>query len=220
MDVTPAEMGDFMGHYVPWRATRIREIVRHFGQDWFPGKRILELGCGYGHLGMFLSCLGADVTFSDGRQNHLDEIKDVPRDRIILANIENEWPFEGHWDLILHQGLLYHLMDMSFGLEKAFECCDHMALESETLDSKNVDATKVQNEPGVVHSALDHQSLRRTPTHIENELLRIGFRFDRCLDPRLNSGEHIYDWTPKCDNISFAGKRRWWWCWRADNGAS
>ncbi len=167
----PDEVCYFMGHYVPWRRSRLRVLVRYFGRDWFRDKRILELGCGYGHMGMCLAYLGADVTFSDARQDHLDNLAEfwptVPDDRIICANLEREWPFKGHWDLILHQGLLYHLHKWEFGLERAAKCCDNMVLECETLDSNNPSQLKVQMEDSKrMHSAVGGKSHRVPATRI------------------------------------------------------
>jgi len=219
---SPDEVCYFMGHYVPWRRTRLKAIVRHFGRGWFRDKRILELGCGYGHMGISLAYLGANVTFSDARQKHLDNLAEfwptVPDEQLICANLEREWPFKGHWDLILHQGLLYHLTNWQFGLEKAVKCCDHMALECETLDAANPSATKIQLENEErMHSSIDGKSERVPAARIETELAKVGFKFKLCLDERLNTTRHNYTWKPRNNKLSTAMQRRWWWCWTGGN---
>lgn len=211
-----------MGHYVPWRRTRLRVIVSHFGRGWFRDKRILELGCGYGHMGISLSYLGAEVTFTDARQSHLDELAEfwptVPHDRIVRANLEKEWPFEGHWDLILHQGLLYHLTNWAFSLERAAKCCDHMALECETLDAKDPSRIKIIKEnPDRMHSAFGGKSHRVPASRIEEELDRVGFSHELFLSEELNTTMHNYTWEPKNNMLSTAMQRRWWWCWRGES---
>lgn len=215
----PDEESYFLGHYVEWRRVRLNAIVRHYGWRWFPGKRILELGCGHGHLGINLAMLGAEVTFSDGRQKHLHEIKllwpVIPEERFICANLEREWPFKGHWDMILHQGLLYHLEDWEFGLRKAAECCDHMVLESETLDSDDLNARNVVEEnKQAMHSAVDGTCVQVPAVRIEAALTEFGFSYQRHLDPAMNTGYHRYTWPVRNTGQSRAHTRRFWWCWR------
>ena len=221
----PNEESYFLGHYVPWRKARIAVLINRFGREWFPGKRILELGCGYGHIGINLAMLGADVTFSDGRQKHLTEIADVwpviDPEKLVCANMEDEWPFEGHWDLILHQGLLYHLKRWQFSLYEASLCCDHMVLETEVLDSSLVTAVKpIKENPEAMHSAIDGWSIRVPPSAIERSLSDFGFQHERCTNRRLNTTKHNYSWEVANSGRSFAQTRRWWWCWRGNHGPS
>lgn len=221
----PNEETYFLGHYVPWREVRLKVLIDYYGREWFKEKRILELGCGYGHIGINFAMLGADVTFSDGRQKHLDEIGAVwpviPPERLIIANMEDEWPFEGHWDLILHQGLLYHLAKWQFSLYEASLCCDHLVLESEVLDSDDRKATKKVNEdPDKMHSSINGLSIRVPQVAIEESLSAFGFRHKLCEDSRLNSSRHNYTWSIENTGRSFAQTRRWWWCWRGEDGTS
>ena len=221
----PEELAYFLGHYVPWRKARLTVLVDHYGREWFTGKRVLELGCGYGHMGISLAMLGADVTFSDGRRGHLDWIVKnwplIPSDKLIKADLESEWPFEGHWDLILHQGLLYHLTNWSFGLRMAAQFCDRMTLETETLDTDVLlGHKKISEDPEKMQSALSGKSVRVPAVRIEAALDEVGLRHQMCLDTRLNSGRHKYVWPVENSGKSFAGTRRWWWCWRDGHGPS
>ncbi len=221
----PDEPSYFLGHYVEWRRVRLHAIVEHYGLEWFPGKRILELGCAQGHLGISLAMLGAEVTFSDGRQEHLDEIQAlwplIPEERIICANLEREWPFEGHWDMVLHQGLLYHLEHWGFGLQRASECCDHMVLETETLDSNDPTARKIVEEnKEAMHSAVDGTTIKVPAAGIEAKLTAIGFEYEMHLDEAMNTGYHRYVWKVRNTGQSCANTRRFWWCWRDDHGST
>ncbi|ENM5767889.1 class I SAM-dependent methyltransferase [Vibrio mimicus] len=129
---------NFSDHYIPWREKRVTEIIRHFSPLWFRGKKILELGCGYGEVGKNFEGLGAVVTYCDARQEHLDVIlKHRPHCKVVKADINNEWPFEEKFDLIVHMGVLYHLDNMSFSIAKAMESAYHIVLETEVCDSND-----------------------------------------------------------------------------------
>ena len=65
----------FGGHYEEWRETRIAKLISIFGEDFFKGKDILELGCGFGEIGEKFIELGSAVTLCDARREHLDEVK-------------------------------------------------------------------------------------------------------------------------------------------------
>jgi 2-polyprenyl-3-methyl-5-hydroxy-6-metoxy-1,4-benzoquinol methylase len=101
----------FSDHYEYWRAKRVVAIVEYYGQEWFKGKKILELGCGFGDIGKVFKSLGAEVVFAEGRKENCEVLmRKFPNDRIYQINLENEWPFQKErFDLILHMGVLYHL---------------------------------------------------------------------------------------------------------------
>ncbi|TXJ11000.1 hypothetical protein [Brachyspira aalborgi] len=65
----------FQDHYEYWRAKRIVAIVEHYGENFFKGKKILELGCGYGDIGKVLISIGAEVIFCEGREEHINILK-------------------------------------------------------------------------------------------------------------------------------------------------
>lgn len=41
----------FSDHYNNWTNSRINGINKYIGSEYFAGKRLLELGCGYAHIG-------------------------------------------------------------------------------------------------------------------------------------------------------------------------
>ncbi len=215
-------MDDFLGHYVEWRQARLNAMVEHYGRNWFLGKRILELGCGHGYMGINLALLGADVTFSDGRQKHLDEIARhwpcIHPAKLVHANLEHEWPFNGPWDMILHQGLLYHLFNWKHSLLQSAMNCEHLVLESEVLDSDNPqDEQHVMENARALDQALEGNCLKVTSSAIEDFLLQCDMRFDRDQNPVLDIGEHRYSWKPRNSKRSSSKTRRWWWCWKEVN---
>ncbi len=65
----------FLGHYVDWRTKRIAKLISIFGKEFFNGKDVLELGCGFGDIGEQFVKLGSNVMFCDGRQEFLLNVK-------------------------------------------------------------------------------------------------------------------------------------------------
>ena len=60
------------GHYEGWRHTRITKLVSLLGgEEWFKGKTVLELACGFGHTSELISEWGAIVTLTEGRKPHV-----------------------------------------------------------------------------------------------------------------------------------------------------
>ena len=72
----------FGGFFNEWRIKRVDKLINIFGLEWFKGKKILEMGCGYGNIGLYLESLGSIVHFSDARKEVLDKIK-------IMATLED-----------------------------------------------------------------------------------------------------------------------------------
>lgn len=57
--------------YANWTLVRTKKLISILGKSWFPGKSILDVGCGHGNNGMRLAALGARVTYTDGRPEYV-----------------------------------------------------------------------------------------------------------------------------------------------------
>ncbi|MCI8285826.1 MAG: class I SAM-dependent methyltransferase [Firmicutes bacterium] len=210
----------FTDHYEYWRAKRITAIVEHFGEGWFKGKKILELGCGYGDIGYVFMSLGAEVIFAEGRAENCDYLRRrFPNNQVYCMNCENEWPFaeDIHFDLVLHMGLLYHLDSIWFVLDKACLCSDYMVLETEVSDSNDENyILKIdENIEGWDQSLIGHGS-RPSANYIEKHLESIGWKYERVTDSRCNAHFHIYDWEVENSGTWRDGLRRFWFCKKGD----
>lgn len=208
----------FTGHYEYWRAKRVTAIVEYYGENWFKGKKILELGCGYGDIGYIFMTLGADVVFAEGRSENINCLRRrFPNGRIYQMNAENEWPFaeDENFDLILHMGLLYHLDNIWFLLD---QCCKHtenIVLETEVADTDDEDFILKINEPdNGWDQSLDGRGTRPSGACIEKHLNEQGFLFERVCDSRCNALFHRYDWKIQNTGTWENGLRRFWFCKR------
>lgn len=204
--------GRFRGHYNLWQEKRVTAIIEYFNPLWFKGKKILELGCGYGDIGAAFTALGANVTCSDARAEHLEVLKrKYPHIKTIQANIENEWPFEEKYDLILHLGVLYHLNDINFSLERSVKYADHLILETEVCDSDDHDTMlKVEEDKNSYDQSFTGHGSRPSASYIEQFIKNLGASFERVNGNQCNSLFHQYNWTVQGSGEWRHGLRRFW----------
>ena len=206
----------FTGHYELWRLRRINCIVNHYGDDWFKGKNILELGAGYGDIGYFFSTLGAEVTFVEGRREHCDIIRRrYPQSKVYEMNCENEWAFSEnvHFDLVLHMGLLYHLDNFLFVLDHCLKCADNLVLETEVCDSDDENfILKIQENAQGWDQSLIGAGTRPSAGYIEEHLRKMGWSYERVNDTSCNASFHKYDWNVTNTMTWQNGMRRLWFC--------
>lgn len=208
----------FEGHYREWRLKRIAAIVEWYGNAWFRGRRILELGAGHGDIGAFFWALGADVTFAEGRPEHVAEIRArfplLPPSRVVLMDAEQGIPIDGPFDLILHLGLLYHLNDWRRSVDDASRLGTFMVLESEVCDSDDPSVEAKINEQDSYDQALHGRGSRPSAEMLEAALRRAGWQSQRLRDNRCNANMHVYDWPVQNTGSCRNGQRRWWFCGR------
>ena len=203
----------FDNHYINWRASRMNGIKKFISPEYFKSKKLLELGCGYADIGNMFYELGANVTSSDGRKEHLDVVKNrYPYINTLLIDCDN-FSIEDKYDIILHWGLLYHLKEIEIHLEKVSQKCDILLLETEVSDSDDKNFYISTNEEGH-DQALNNMGIRPSQYYIEKILEKNGFQFKLINDSILNSDFHCYDWEISNSNTWRHGLRRFWICWK------
>lgn len=199
--------------YEDWYNKRVQKIINIFGQDWFAGKKILELGAAHGDIGFSFSKLGAEVTFTDLRQENLDSIDEKlktvdARYKVKLLNQEQKYQFDEKFDLTLHLGTLYHIKNWKQDLECALETSNLMILETSVCSSSLPDH---QIRSGISENATMRRYCGETPKlsafcqeSVEAHLNKIGCKFVRFDNSELNSNvswnskylcRHVYDWN-------------------------
>ena len=213
----------FDGHYYDWRAKRITAIVDHYGPAFFRPCRLLELGAGYGDIGIFFRCLGADVTFADARREHLEVIRErypsVSEANCIVYNAEHHWPFRGTFDLILNMGMIYHTDYWERSIVSSCMAADQVVIETEVSDSDDETHVLKVEEDGY-DQAFSGTGSRPSPAAVEKVLRDCGFGFVRITDDRCNSDIHRYDWIPTNSGACTDGQRAFWFAHRVEDGGS
>jgi trans-aconitate methyltransferase len=203
------ETQQFQGHYIEWRAKRLAAIIDYYKPGFFLGKTVLEVGCGHGDIGGTLARLGATVTCSDARAEHLAVAKvRFPDIKTVIADLDREWP-SGVYDLTIHMGVLYHIRDYRSALRRACENCHKMVLETEVADSDDPSYELSTAEYGF-DQAMNGVGVRPSATGIESVLKDCGLTYTRISDSRCNSGYHEYDWSVTNSGQWRHGLRRFW----------
>lgn len=201
----------FDRHYINWRETRISKILDLYNKDFFDQKNILELGCGLGDVGSRFIDFGANVTFAEGRPDHVEILKEKFSNNTVINLNQNEmWDLKKKFDIVIHWGVLYHLDNWKEDLECALKHSDLIFLESEVSDSDDENFEIKVSEVDGYDQALDGIGSRPSANNIEKVITEKGFRFARHDDSNLNSSFHIYDWKVKNTNTWKNGLRRFW----------
>lgn len=215
------ETHPFDNCYNRWRETRMNKLISLFGEDW-SGKKVLELACAYGNIGLHLKSLGADVTFADARQNHLDIVlsKD-PTAKTLLIDQDTDWQINQQFDIVLHFGVLYHLDNWRRDLSNAILHTKILVLESAVVDSDKEYEYKLFEEDEDGENAFNSIGTMVSAVTIENHLQGLNCTLRRFDDEDLNTNWFNYTWktsNPDLSNIAISsyedkplyGGRRFW----------
>jgi hypothetical protein len=208
--------------YEDWTNKRVKRLIDIFGKSWFKGKTVLELGSAHGDIGIELLKLGADVTFTDVRNEHLESIVNRLRDmnfspKVCRINQNESYDLLATFDLILHIGVLYHVENWQQDLECALKHSNTMILESAVHPSPSL------KHPIYGPYECDNPSL--TEEGIEEHLTNLGCKFLRFDILELDSighwlttdvrDNHHYSWNQNnVNNSQHYGEvnhyRRYW----------
>ena len=205
----------FRGHYDEWNQRRLALLEARFGRDWFRGKRVLELGCGHSIIGQALAEWGAKVTAVDGREEHLAVVKrSAPHVHTVQADLNRQWPLEGKFDLILNLGVLYHLEQIQFLLDRCFQNAERVVLETEVLDTLAESCLSVDEDKNLYDQSLTGKGSRPSAAYLERLFDEAGFYALRLASDVCNTtGEglqHVYDWPCSESQQWRHGRRRLW----------
>lgn len=212
----------FGGNYNHSRLLRICKLEQIFGHDWFKGKSILELGCGYGNVGLYFKDLGADVTFADARQEFLDVVKSKDSSaNTLLIDQDKEWNLAKQFDLVIHWGVLYNLNNWQQDLQCTLKHSKFLSLESAVnkydydIEFKIVDFDYGKEHIGCFNNMGTLPSISK----IENELTGNIKRYDDadlncsfakytliCNDKTMSNIIKIKSWN---QNDVYGGRKFW-----------
>jgi SAM-dependent methyltransferase len=202
----------FAWHYDSWIQSRVQVIEAHFGRQWFAGKSLLELGCGYAAIGEHFHRLGAQVTCVEARAEHVEHVRQhKPFLHVVQHDLDApHWPFSDDYDLILHTGVLYHLRRYKDNLLQCLQSSEFLFLETEVLDSSADEVLFVQEDQTGYDQALNGIGCRPSASHLENLIGQQRGTFERCFTANLNAGYHVYDWNLTDSKTWQHGLRRAW----------
>ncbi len=203
--------------YAHWRVNRINMMLKLYGQDWFTGKRILELGSGLSDIGAFFADLGAEVLCLEGREDTAAfarlKHRNVERLKIEVQDLERDFARFGKFDLIIHFGLLYHIPEVEAHLRRCFGMCDEMVLETVVCDSNDPSRLElVPERADVIEEAMHGMGSRPSPAYVERIAQEAGFAPEMIKSADLNVGDQfVYDWEAKNDGDLGGWRNRRFW---------
>ncbi len=221
----------FGGVFNDWRVKRVKKLEYILSRDWLKGKNVLELGCGYGNVGLYLKSLGSNVTFADARQEALDVVKQKdPEANTVILNQEEKWFLGRRFDLVLHFGLLYNLDNWEQDLECTIQHAGFVALETAVSRYAGPFTAKIvaPNYPHKLYGPYSGRGTLVSSVNIEHVFNRLGADYHRYDHKDLNLNDkwsdYCYDWpeepgpfeqfegTPVVDSWDsiFLGGRRFW----------
>ena len=212
----------FGRNYNHSRLLRVCKLEQVLGHAWFKGKSILELGCGYGNVGLYFKDLGADVTFVDARQEFLDVVKSKDSSaNTILIDQDKEWDLGKQFDLVIHWGVLYNLNNWQQDLRCALKHAKFLSLESAVNRYSYDIEFKIKNfSYGSPHiGCFNDVGTLPSITRIEKELVGSIKRYDdadlnsdffrytlNCNDSNVIIAKDITDWK---DKFVYGGRKFW-----------
>ena len=199
----------------------MKKLLAIFPPEYFPGKKVLELGSGIGYIGAFLADLGADVLALEGRVSNVNFAKlryrNLPTFNPVLFDLDNDFAHFGRFDLIVNFGYL----EIASSIEHTLNCCTQMTdnILVETLVCDSEDPDKVIHDQcgnvGIDHPLNVQYSLRPSPLYIEKYFKNHDWVVSRHFSADLNTSIHKYDWEHRnLDELRYGKKgpflRRFW----------
>jgi SAM-dependent methyltransferase len=195
-----------------WTRKKIKTIIEHYGHRFFYNKRVLDLGCGYGDIGAAFARLGADVLCVDARQSNLDIIqKKHPYLKTLRADLDNDWPIDISYDIIISLDLLCHLKNFEKHFTDICSRGEHIILETEVCDSNDPNLhIPIFEEKSIPTLSFNGIGSILSSSHIEARLAALGAEYKKITDSKLNSGSYKYDWATLNTNSRQSTNRRLW----------
>lgn len=211
--------------YEEWSARRVGKLVQVLGADWFPGKRVLDVGTGHGMNGKNIAALGANVVFTDARPTYVETLKKDGFEAYVMDN-EKEWTVDGPFDLIIHWGLLYHVdhwrQDIRCAMERTPLLCLETCIATGTDPHEEL---KIHEKLTSLDHAVSGVGTIMSAVCMENYLTEQNLSYTRYDDADLNvARHHCYNWNENgtaghtegsvyhggCGKLIERGQRRFW----------
>jgi SAM-dependent methyltransferase len=141
------------------------------------GRRVLDVGCGVGHLAQFFVERNCDVVCVDGRQENVERLRLLhPGIRAEVRDLDNEPLTDlGQFDIVFSYGVLYHLENPFRAIRDwAALCSDLLLIETVVTDSP-LPIVAYEEETSTFSQALRNVGCRPSPSLVVLALRAAGF---------------------------------------------
>jgi 2-polyprenyl-3-methyl-5-hydroxy-6-metoxy-1,4-benzoquinol methylase len=163
------------------------------------GKRVLDVGCGVGHLAQFFVRQGCDVLCLDARNENLARLNALyPNLKAQVFDIEKDSITDlGTFDVVFAFGLLYHLENPFRALRNLSTLCRELLLIETMVSDHHLPLVVMTEETSAYSQAVANIGCRPTPSFVALALRNAGISF--VYAPRIQPNHPDYGFVWKND---------------------
>lgn len=188
------------------RDRKLEKLIEVLGKEWFKGKKVFELGCGHAQVSARLHELGAKVSCSDAREEHIEYVnKKYPFITTYVIDQNEPWKLDQEYDLVISWGVNEHLEHWAQDLKSTMQAGKKVSLDM-VISEKD---TFICEESGYENS-IHRMGSRVTIKDINKILAKSKKEFIRYDEAELNFVFVEYDWKENTSKDFNLGHRRFW----------
>jgi len=165
------------------------------------GKRVLDVGCGVGHLAKYFVNSGCEVICTDGRQENIVSLRSrYPNLVAHVVNVERE-PLSqfGAFDIVFCYGLLYHLENPIAALRNMATVCKELLLLETMVCDSALPILRINDESKEFNQGLQGLGCRPSPSFIVLAVNRLGFKFAYAPKQPPEHQDFRFEWRNDLD---------------------
>lgn len=167
------------------------------------GKKVLDVGCGIGHLAQFFVKEKCQVLSVDARSENIERLKVLyPHLKAQVFNLEEDsFSDLGTFDIVFAFGALYHLENPFRALRNLSEICEELLLIETMICDHYLPLTLMCEETSSFNQAIHNIGTRPTPSFVVLALRAAGFA--HVYAPRVppDHPDFQFDWkNDLCDS--------------------
>jgi SAM-dependent methyltransferase len=165
------------------------------------GKRVLDVGCGVGHLAQYFVQRDCDVVCVDGREENIVSLRArYPGLEGHVADVQTDSLARfGKFDIVFCYGLLYHLANPLAGLRNLASVCQELLLLETLVCDHSQPVLYLVDEPKTYNQALDFLACRLSPSYVTMAVNRVGFPFVYAPEQPPEYPDFRFEWRDSLD---------------------
>ncbi len=167
------------------------------------GKRVLDVGCGVGHLAQFFVKRGCEVVCVDGREENINRLHSIYPGLVAhsIANVETESLSDfGAFDIVFCYGLLYHTENPIAALRNIASVGSDLLLLETMICDYDSPVLRIEDETKTVSQGLKGLGCRPSPSFVVVGLNRVGFKYVYAPKYPPQHQEFRFEWKNNLDS--------------------